>query len=71
MPNAAQSTGTLDGLFFCIALLPALGAMARIAIMSKYTFTEDEHAKLREKLSRGEFAEGVKVEAVKLKEATN
>lgn len=55
VPNAVQSVTTQSGLFFCVSLLPALGALIRILIMSKYTFTEDEHARLREKLDRGEF----------------
>lgn len=41
----------------------------RIFIMSRYTFTEDQHAILREKLQRGEFAEGVDVKSVKQHEA--
>ncbi|MFC5076827.1 putative symporter YjmB [Vibrio thalassae] len=71
VPNAEQTETALDGMFFCIALLPALGALIRIFIMSKYTFTEDQHAILREKLQRGEFAEGVNVETVKAQQVTN
>lgn len=37
--------------------------------MSRYTFTEDQHAILREKLQRGEFAEGVEAKSVKPHEA--
>lgn len=59
VPNQEQGADTLSGLFFCIALLPALGAIVRIFIMSRYTFTEDKHAIIREKLSRGEFGEGI------------
>ncbi len=55
VPNVEQSEWTLNGLFFCISLLPALGAIIRILIMRKYKFTEDEHAILREKLKQGEF----------------
>ncbi|HCE4531049.1 TPA: MFS transporter [Vibrio parahaemolyticus] len=69
VPNAAQTETALNGMFFCIALLPALGALVRIFIMSRYTFTEDQHAILREKLQRGEFAEGVDVKSVKPHEA--
>ncbi|MCV5802041.1 hypothetical protein OFN34_24845, partial [Escherichia coli] len=69
VPNAAQTETALNGMFFCIALLPALGALGRIFIMSRYTFTEDQHAILREKLQRGEFAEGVDVKSVKPHEA--
>ncbi|MCK5818737.1 MAG: MFS transporter, partial [Psychromonas sp.] len=59
-PDAAvQSEATLNGLFFCVSFLPIFGHLVRIAIMSRYTFTEDQHAILREKLHRGEFAEGV------------
>lgn len=71
VPNAQQTETALNGLFFCIALLPALGALIRIFIMSRYTFTEDQHAILRDKLSRGEFAEGVRVESRPMKEVTN
>ncbi|EJC6935913.1 MFS transporter [Vibrio parahaemolyticus] len=69
VPNAAQTETALNGMFFCIALLPVLGALVRIFIMSRYTFTEDQHAILREKLQRGEFAEGVDVKSVKPHEA--
>lgn len=68
-PNAAQTETALSGMFFCIALLPALGALVRIFIMSRYTFTEDQHAILREKLQRGEFAQGVDVKSAKPHEA--
>lgn len=61
VPNAEQTGKALAGLFFSIALLPALGALIRIFIMSRYTFTEEQHAILREKLHRGEFAPGVEV----------
>ncbi|MBV1843157.1 MFS transporter [Photobacterium ganghwense] len=71
VPNAQQTETALNGLFFCIALLPALGALIRIFIMSRYTFTEDQHAILRDKLSRGEFAEGVRVESRPMKEVTS
>lgn len=71
VPNAQQTETALNGLFFCIALLPALGALIRIFIMSRYTFTEDQHAILRDKLSRGEFAEGVRIESRPMKEVTS
>lgn len=71
VPNAQQTETALNGLFFCIALLPALGALIRIFIMSRYTFTEDQHTILRDKLSRGEFAEGVRVESRPMKEVTS
>ena len=54
-PNVEQSEWTLNGLFFCISLLPVVGAIIRILIMRKYKFTEDEHAILRDKLKQGEF----------------
>lgn len=63
VPNQDQSPETLAGLFFCIALLPALGALVRIFIMMKMTFTEAEHAEIVEKLSRGEFHDGYGVAA--------
>jgi Na+/melibiose symporter-like transporter len=69
VPNAVQTDTALSGMFFCIALLPGLGALVRIFIMSRYTFTEDQHAILREKLRRGEFAEGVYVESVQTHQA--
>ena len=70
VPNAEQTETALNGMFFCIALLPALGALVRIFIMSRYTFTEDQHAILREKLERGEFAEGVAEQLVTTQKAT-
>lgn len=53
--NQDQEPETLEAIFLCISLLPVIGALARAAIMKFYTFTEEEHAKLVEKLSRGEF----------------
>ncbi|WP_145547515.1 MFS transporter [Yersinia intermedia] len=55
IPNVTQSEWTLNGLFFCISLLPALGAVIRILIMRKYKFTEDKHAIIREELKQGRF----------------
>ncbi|WP_051314872.1 MFS transporter [Alteribacter aurantiacus] len=43
VPNQAQSPVTLQGLFFVIALLPALGSLIRLIIMYFYKFTEDEY----------------------------
>ncbi|HHL5708564.1 TPA: MFS transporter, partial [Escherichia coli] len=45
--------------FLCVSLLPAVGAVIRIVIMSKYTFTEEKHAEICEKLKRGEFHHSV------------
>ncbi|HAX5209477.1 TPA: MFS transporter [Escherichia coli] len=53
--NTEQSQETLNGLFMCVSLLPAVGALIRIIIMSQYTFTEELHAEICEKLKRGEF----------------
>ena len=55
MPNEAQSIETMDGIFFCIALLPALGTVVRIILLKMYTFNEEQHAELVEKINRGEF----------------
>lgn len=71
VPNVEQTETALSGMFFCIALLPALGALVRIFIMSRYTFTEDQHAILREKLQRGEFADGVEVQEPKVQQVLN
>ncbi|EDQ2186951.1 MFS transporter [Salmonella enterica] len=53
--NSGQSPETLNGLFMCVSLLPAIGAVIRIVIMRQYTFTEEQHAEICEKLNRGEF----------------
>ncbi|MCE7792055.1 MFS transporter [Salipaludibacillus sp. CUR1] len=42
VPNQAQSQGTLTGLFFVIALLPALGSIIRLVLMYFYKYTEKE-----------------------------
>ena len=55
VPNATQSLETLDGIFFCIALLPVLGTIVRIILLKMYTFNEEQHADLVEKINRGEF----------------
>ena len=60
IPNTTQTPSTLNSLFFCVALLPAIGALLRIVIMSKYKFTEDEHAVIKEALRKGEFYPSVK-----------
>ncbi|EFK4360589.1 TPA: MFS transporter, partial [Escherichia coli] len=57
--NVVQTAETLNGLFLCVSLLPAVGAVIRIVIMSKYTFTEEKHAEICEKLKRGEFHHSV------------
>lgn len=51
-PNTEQSPETLSGLFFAIALLPAVGALIRLLVMSRYTFTEDKHAEVCAELER-------------------
>ncbi|WP_336511535.1 MFS transporter [Alteribacter salitolerans] len=43
VPNQAQSPATLQGLFFVIALLPAVGSLIRLIIMYFYRFTEDKY----------------------------
>ncbi|MFH8135751.1 MFS transporter [Pantoea osteomyelitidis] len=55
VPNSAQSQSTLTLLFFCISLLPAAGALIRVIIMKKYSFTEDEHIIIRNELRNGRF----------------
>ncbi len=55
IPNTTQTPSTLNSLFFCVALLPAIGALLRIVIMSKYKFTEDEHAVIKAALRKGVF----------------
>lgn len=44
----AQSQGgaVLSGLFFGICLLPAIGSLIRMGIMSRFTFTEEKHAEI-------------------------
>ncbi|WP_374258433.1 MFS transporter [Yokenella regensburgei] len=47
IPQATSQTGgVLQGLFFGICLLPAVGSVLRLAIMSRFTFTEDKHAEI-------------------------
>ena len=55
VPNASQSLETLDGIFFCIALLPVVGTIVRIVLLKMYTFNEEQHAELVKKINRGEF----------------
>ncbi|MGM0524408.1 MAG: MFS transporter [Bacillota bacterium] len=42
VPNQSQTDGTLTGLFFFIALLPAVGSIVRLILMYFYKFTEKE-----------------------------
>ena len=49
-PNTAQTQATMDGLFICISLVPILGSIMRIIIMTRYNFTEDKHARVRHAL---------------------
>lgn len=42
VPNQAQTESTLTGLFFVIALLPALGSLIRLVLMYFYKYTEDD-----------------------------
>ncbi|WP_421209206.1 MFS transporter [Aeromonas sp. 602396] len=51
-PNAAQTQATMDGLFICISLVPILGSILRVMIMTRYNFTEDKHAKVRHALNK-------------------
>ena len=44
VPNSAQTPEALNGLFFAIVMLPAIGALIRLLIMSRYSFTEEKHA---------------------------
>ena len=41
-PNVAQTSGTLNGLFIVISILPALGALLKLLILTKYDYTETE-----------------------------
>lgn len=54
--NEDQSTDTLEAIFLCVSLLPVVGAVLRAIVMKFYNFNEDEHAKLVEKINKGEFA---------------
>ncbi|WP_034546069.1 MFS transporter [Levilactobacillus namurensis] len=40
--NATQSSTTLTGLFIIISILPALGSLLRLLMLSKYDYTETE-----------------------------
>ncbi|OIJ17669.1 MFS transporter [Anaerobacillus alkalilacustris] len=51
VPNQAQNPATLQGLFFVIALLPALGSLIRLIIMYFYKFTEDAYTEVVAKLN--------------------
>lgn len=47
VPQAhAQSSSALNGLFFGICLLPAIGSLIRLFFMSRFTFTEEKHAEI-------------------------
>lgn len=47
VPQAAtQSESVLNGLFFGISLLPAIGSLVRMIIMYFFDFTEDKHAEI-------------------------
>lgn len=47
VPQAqSQSETVLNGLFFGICLLPAIGSLIRLGFMSRFTFTEDKHAEI-------------------------
>ena len=41
-PNVAQTSGTLNGLFIVISILPALGALLKLLLLTKYDYTETE-----------------------------
>lgn len=48
VPQAASQTGSvLNGLFFGISLLPAIGSLIRIGFIWFFDFTEDKHAEIR------------------------
>jgi sugar (glycoside-pentoside-hexuronide) transporter len=47
VPQAqSQSDAVLNGLFFGICLLPAIGSLIRMGFMSRHTFTEEKHAEI-------------------------
>lgn len=45
VPNIAQPLGTLKGLFIIISILPAIGSLIRLLILSTYKYTEEEYKK--------------------------
>lgn len=47
--------------FVCISVLPIIGAIIRIILLKDYSFNEEQHTELIEKLNRGEFDPKVKV----------
>lgn len=55
VPNATQTIETLDGIFLFIALIPVIGSIVRIILLKFYSFNEDKHAILVEKIQKGEF----------------
>jgi len=47
VPQAhSQTPEVLNGLFFGICLLPAIGSLIRLLFMSRFTFTEEKHAEI-------------------------
>lgn len=61
IPNGEQTLDTLNGFFFCISALPIVGTIIRIVLLKIYTFNEEQHAEIVEKLNRGEFDIKVKL----------
>lgn len=45
VPNQAQTEFTLNGIFFAITIIPAIGSLCRILILATYRYTEKEHEK--------------------------
>ncbi|TFE01541.1 MFS transporter [Jeotgalibacillus salarius] len=56
-PNQAQTTSTMDALFFVIVLLPALGSLIRLIVMYFYSYTEDEYNQIVIKLEERKLKE--------------
>lgn len=53
VPQAAsQSESVLNGLFFGISLLPAIGSLIRIGFIWFFDFTEDKHAEVSRELAK-------------------
>lgn len=48
---AVQTPQTLNGIFFALSVLPILGALVRLLILSRYRYTEEEYRKDLEILS--------------------
>lgn len=51
VPSQEQTEFTLNGIFFAVALLPALGSLCRILILLSYRYTETEHREDQRKLA--------------------